>query len=227
MTIDKIDVNVCSPGPNFVTLKIVTSDGRDPDGATPHSTRPRTLRRRLPIRAPGIESAATKTASRTPGSTCTEAPTGGAAQSPWPPSPLSTWRCGTSKPKGPVCRSTSGSAARAATAFGSRSRLRPRLRRPDISGYIETHAVPVQTGVPGTRRNLRCRHQRGPTTNPPTAPPTERATAPIEEVWDTRAYLLHSAGDFFSRIREDFGTGVRVLHDGHPTPIGSPIRQRH
>ena len=27
MTIDKIDVNVCSPGRNFVTLKIVTSDG--------------------------------------------------------------------------------------------------------------------------------------------------------------------------------------------------------
>ena len=27
MTIDKIDVNVCSPGRNFVTLKIVTGDG--------------------------------------------------------------------------------------------------------------------------------------------------------------------------------------------------------
>ena len=27
MTIEKIDVNVCSPGRNFVTLKIVTSDG--------------------------------------------------------------------------------------------------------------------------------------------------------------------------------------------------------
>ena len=27
MTIEKIDVNVCSPGRNFVTLKIVTGDG--------------------------------------------------------------------------------------------------------------------------------------------------------------------------------------------------------
>ncbi|MDT5195256.1 MAG: mannonate dehydratase, partial [Mycobacterium sp.] len=27
MTIETIDINVCSPGRNFVTLKIVTSDG--------------------------------------------------------------------------------------------------------------------------------------------------------------------------------------------------------
>src|SRR5690606_5509087 len=40
------------------------------------------------------------------------------------------------------------------------------------------------------------------------------ATAPSEEVWDTAAYLAHMPGVFGS-LREDFGSGLRILHDGH------------
>jgi mannonate dehydratase len=95
-----------------------------------------------------------------------------------------------------------------------------------ISGYIEAGytAVRVQTGVPGLGQIY------GVATNKPGTrydyEPAHRAadgsaaTAPIEEIWDTRAYLSHMPG-IFSRIREDFGTDVRVLHDGHHrmTPI--------
>ena len=37
---------------------------------------------------------------------------------------------------------------------------------------------------------------------------------PSEETWDTRNYLTHMPG-VFSQIREDFGTDLRILHDGH------------
>jgi mannonate dehydratase len=95
-----------------------------------------------------------------------------------------------------------------------------------ISGYVDAGytAVRVQTGVPGLGQIY------GVATNKPGArydyEPAHRAadgssaSAPIEETWDTRAYLTHMPA-VFARIREDFGTGLRILHDGHHrmTPI--------
>ena len=82
----------------------------------------------------------------------------------------------------------------------------------------------MQTGVPGLGADLRGGHQK-PGTRYDYEPAHRAAdgssaTAPIEETWDTRAYLTHMPG-VFAKIREDFGTGLRILHDGHHrmTPI--------
>lgn len=88
-----------------------------------------------------------------------------------------------------------------------------------ISGYLDAGytAVRVQTGVPGlgqiygvSTTKTGGRYDYEPAHR---AADGSAATAPIEEVWDTRAYLSHMPS-VFSRIREDFGTGVRILHDG-------------
>ena len=89
-----------------------------------------------------------------------------------------------------------------------------------IQGYVEQGftAVRVQTGIPGLGQVYGVssskpggRYDYEPARR---AADGSAATAPTEETWDTRAYLSHMPG-VFSKIREDFGTGLRILHDGH------------
>ena len=50
--------------------------------------------------------------------------------------------------------------------------------------------------------------------------PARRSAAPVEEVWDTRAYLRHVPG-VFEAVRNEFGPELPLLHDAHHrlTPI--------
>ncbi|MEU7826157.1 D-mannonate dehydratase ManD [Catellatospora sp. NPDC049133] len=50
--------------------------------------------------------------------------------------------------------------------------------------------------------------------------PAQRTPLPVEEDWDTRAYLRHLPG-VFEAIRNEFGPELPLLHDGHHrmTPI--------
>jgi len=117
MRIAHAEVIVTCPGRNFVTLEITTDDGvvgygdgtlngRElsvvsylRDHVVPLLIRPRPApdRGHLAVPVPVV-------------------PTGGAARSPWPPSPRWTSRCGTSRRRSPGCRCTSCWAARAGPA---------------------------------------------------------------------------------------------------------------
>ena len=50
--------------------------------------------------------------------------------------------------------------------------------------------------------------------------PARRGAKPVEEDWDTRAYLHHLPG-VFEAVRNEFGPDIPLLHDGHHrmTPI--------
>ena len=50
--------------------------------------------------------------------------------------------------------------------------------------------------------------------------PAQRVPLPVEEDWDTRAYLRHIPG-VFEAVRGEFGAELPLLHDGHHrmTPI--------
>jgi len=76
--------------------------------------------------------------------------------------------------------------------------------------------IRVQSGVPGLGMvygvtSTEVRRDRGPNGSHP---------APVEEVWDTRAYLRHLPG-VFEAVRAEFGPELPLLHDAHHrlTPI--------
>ena len=81
MKITDARVIVTCPGRNFVTLKIIDRRGRH-RGRGRHPERPRAGRGELSARSrrPAADRARRRAGSRTPGSTCTRAPTGGAAR---------------------------------------------------------------------------------------------------------------------------------------------------
>ena len=120
-------VIVTCPGRNFVTLKIETDDGVTGVGdatlngrelaVASYLDRPRHPVPDRPRRAPDRGHLAVPLPRRL----LAARPGDDDARS-----PRSTWRCGTSRPRSPACRSTSCSAARAATGVHG---LRPRQRR--------------------------------------------------------------------------------------------------
>ena len=82
-------------------------------------------------------------------------------------------------------------------------------------------AIRIQSGIPGlgtvygvassARRTAAGRYDHEP---------ARRAAAPVEEDWDTRAYLRHVPG-VFEAVRNEFGPELPLLHDAHHrlTPI--------
>ncbi|CAL8975431.1 D-galactonate dehydratase family member [Cellulomonas sp. T2.31MG-18] len=96
-------------------------------------------------------------------------------------------------------------------AFGwETSELLDAVDRQLADGY---RAVRVQTGVPGLRTvygvSREARYE-----------PAGRAAVPLEEEWDSAAYLA-SVPAAIGAVREHVGSGVRLLHDAHHrlTPI--------
>lgn len=94
-----------------------------------------------------------------------------------------------------------------------------------VADYLEQGftAVRVQTGVPGLGQIYGV-HDAAPggayEYEPAVRAQADAARRPVEETWDTRAYLRHLP-TVFARLREDFGPEVRLLHDAHHrlTPI--------
>ena len=229
MTIEKIDVNVCSPGRNFVTLKIVTGDGVIGWGDATLNGRELSVAAYL---SEHLASDADRPRRR---------PHRGHLAVPVPGRLLAARaghhgrhrrrRHGAVGHQGQEGRHAALPVARRREprphrVYGHASGRDYAALKDAISGYLDAGytAVRVQTGVPGLGQIY------GVATNKPGTrydyEPAHRAadgsaaTAPIEEIWDTRAYLRHMPG-VFAKIREDFGTGLRLLHDGHHrmTPI--------
>ena len=181
MTIEKIDVNVCSPGRNFVTLKIVTSDGVVGWGdATLNG-------RELSVAAYLSEHLASTLIGRDEdriedtwqylyrGAYWRRGPVTMAAIA---AVDMALWDIKAKKAGVPLYQLLGGASRDRIRVYGHASGPDYAALKDAISGYIDAGytAVRVQTGVPGLGADLRCRHQRSPalatTTNPPTAQPT-------------------------------------------------------
>ena len=137
MKIKEIKVIVCSPGRNFTTVKVITDEGIYGVGDATVNGRELSVASYLedhvaptligkdPLRTEDIwqylykgaywrRGPVTMATSRVPSSRGTATP-GVAAGTGGRGVPPSTWRCGTSRPRPPTCRSTSCSAAGRAT----------------------------------------------------------------------------------------------------------------
>jgi L-alanine-DL-glutamate epimerase and related enzymes of enolase superfamily len=104
---------------------------------------------------------------------------------------------------------------------------------PELFGSIQQHldegyrAIRVQTGIPGlpsvygvaSSANAAAGTGAG-TDSRYDYEPARRSDLPVQETWDTRAYLRH-VPTVFKAVRSEFGPELPLLHDGHHrmTPI--------
>jgi mannonate dehydratase len=90
-----------------------------------------------------------------------------------------------------------------------------------IRSYQEQgfRAIRVQSGVPGINA-LYGIHAANPDDGDDHYEPAQRGSRPIEEDWDSRAYLRHVPA-VFEAVRNEFGPELPLLHDAHHrlTPI--------
>lgn len=103
---------------------------------------------------------------------------------------------------------------------------------PELFDSIRAHldqgyrAIRIQTGVPGlasvygVASSANAAAGAGGTTSRYDHEPARRSAVPVEEQWDTRAYLRHIPG-VFEAVRSEFGPQLPLLHDAHHrlTPI--------
>jgi mannonate dehydratase len=97
---------------------------------------------------------------------------------------------------------------------------------PELFDSIRFHlergfrAIRVQTGIPGLATVYGVASSAAGGGERYDYEPARPAALPVEETWDTRAYLRHVPG-VFEAVRNEFGPELPLLHDGHHrmTPI--------
>ena len=125
----------------------------------------------------------------------------------------------------PVYQLLGGASRRGLLAYGHASGK----ELPELFDSVRSHlekgyrAIRVQTGVPGLRAIYGIASQAAEATDSGGRydyEPARRGGKPVEEDWDTRAYLNHVPG-VFEAVRNEFGADIPLLHDGHHrmTPI--------
>ncbi|HWM38751.1 MAG TPA: D-mannonate dehydratase ManD [Streptomyces sp.] len=126
----------------------------------------------------------------------------------------------------PLYQLLGGASRRGALAYGHASgRDIPELLD-SVRAHLEDgyRAIRVQTGIPGLDSVYGVAASQAGSGERYDYEPARRAAEgpalPVEETWDTRAYLRH-VPRVFEAVREEFGPELPLLHDGHHrmTPI--------
>ncbi|MFC4493854.1 D-mannonate dehydratase ManD [Streptomyces ovatisporus] len=126
----------------------------------------------------------------------------------------------------PLYQLLGGASRRGALAYGHASgrdvpELLDSVRAHLADGY---RAIRVQTGIPGLDSVYGVAASAAGSGERYDYEPARRTAGgpvlPVEETWDTRAYLRH-VPSVFEAVREEFGPELPLLHDGHHrmTPI--------
>jgi mannonate dehydratase len=115
----------------------------------------------------------------------------------------------------PVYQLLGGASRRGALAYGHASgsdlpSLFQSIRNHQEQGF---KAIRVQTGVPGLGQVYGVATDQKPGARYDYEP-AGRGVAPKEEEWDSRAYMRHIP-TIFAAVREEFGPELPLLHDGH------------
>lgn len=217
-TIERAEVLVTSPGRNFVTLRITTSDGVTGLGdATLNG-------RELAVVAYLKEHVVPLLIGRDPnniedtwqylyrGAYWRRGPVTMAAIA---AVDVALWDIKGKVAGLPVYQLLGGASRRAALAYGHASGS----DLPSLFQSIRNHlnegfkAIRVQTGVPGLGQVYGVATDQKPGQRYDYEP-AGRGVVPKEEEWDTRAYLRHIP-TVFAAVREEFGYELPLLHDGH------------
>ena len=217
-TIERAEVLVTSPGRNFVTLRITTSDGVTGLGdATLNG-------RELAVVAYLKEHVAPLLIGRDPqkiedtwqylyrGAYWRRGPVTMAAIA---AVDVALWDIKGKVAGMPVYQLLGGASRRGALAYGHASGS----DLPSLFTSIRNHldqgfkAIRVQAGVPGLGQVYGVATDQKPGARYDYEP-AGRGLAPTEEEWDSRAYLRHIP-TVFAAVREEFGYELPLLHDGH------------
>ena len=230
MSIEAVDVNVTSPGRNFVTLKIVTSEGTIGWGDATLNGRELAvaayLRDHLASTLVGLDEDRIESTWQYlyRGAYWRRGPVTMAAIA---AVDMALWDIKAKKAGVPLYQLLGGASREGLRAYVHASGREYEGLAEAIRGYVEQGftAVRIQTGVPG----LDSVYGVSATARPGEKydyEPAHRgrgggaALRPVEEQWDTAAYMRH-VPSIFERVREEFGPDLRLLHDGHHrmTPI--------
>ena len=115
----------------------------------------------------------------------------------------------------PVYQLLGGRSRRGALAYGHASGTTVEALVTSIYNHLDEgfRAIRVQTGVPGLGKVYGVGHDqaRGQKYD---YEPAGRAAVPAVETWDTAAYLRHVPG-VFEAVRAEFGPELPLLHDAH------------
>ena len=228
MTIDKAEVIVTSPDRNFVTLKLTTEDGLTGLGDATLNGRELAVASYLSDHlAPLLIGRDARRIEDTwqylyKGAYWRRGPVTMAAIA---AVDMALWDIKGKAAGMPVYQLLGGASRNGLMAYGHASgkelpELFDSIRAHQEQGY---RAIRVQTGVPTLKAiygiaaqgadvgdaSVRYDHE-----------PARRGAKPVEEDWDTRAYLNHLPG-VFEAVRNEFGGDLPLLHDGHHrmTPI--------
>jgi mannonate dehydratase len=217
-TIERAEVLVTSPGRNFVTLRITTSDGVTGLGdATLNG-------RELAVVAYLKEHVAPLLVGRDPqniedtwqylyrGAYWRRGPVTMAAIA---AVDVALWDIKGKVAGLPVYQLLGGASRRGALAYGHASGSDLPSLFTSIRNHLEQgfKAIRVQTGVPGLGQVYGVATDQKPGARYDYEP-AGRGIAPTEEAWDSRAYLRHIP-TIFAAVREEFGYELPLLHDGH------------
>jgi mannonate dehydratase len=217
-TIERVDVLITSPGRNFVTVRITTSDGVTGLGdATLNG-------RELAVASYLRDHVAPILIGRDPqriedtwqylyrGGYWRRGPVTMAAIA---AIDVALWDIKGKVAGLPVYQLLGGESRRGALAYGHASGS----DLPSLFTSIRKHldegfkAIRVQTGVPGLGQVYGVATDQTPGQRYDYEP-AGRGVAPTEEAWDTRSYLRHIP-TVFRAVREEFGYDLPLLHDGH------------
>ncbi len=115
----------------------------------------------------------------------------------------------------PLYQLLGGRSRRGALAYGHASGSTFEALATSIRNHLDDgfRAIRVQTGVPGLEKvyGVGSDQVAG---QPYDYEPAGRAAAPATETWDTAAYLRHIPG-VFEAVRAEFGPELPLLHDAH------------
>jgi mannonate dehydratase len=130
----------------------------------------------------------------------------------------------------PLYQLLGGRSRRGCLAYGHASGADTEELFDSVRAHLDEgyRAIRIQTGIPGlasvygvaTSANANVGGSSGGSTSRYDHEPARRSATPVEEEWDTRAYLRH-APRVFEAVRAEFGPELPLLHDAHHrlTPI--------
>lgn len=218
MRIEKVDVIVTSPGRNFVTLKLTTSDGVVGLGDATLNGRELAVASYLRDHVAALLVGRQADSIEDTWQYLYRGPywrRGPVTMAAIAAVDMALWDIKGKVAGLPVYQLLGGRSRAGALAYGHASgttveTLFTAIHNLRHEGF---KAIRVQAGVPGLAKVYGVGHDQlaGQKYD---YEPAARTTVPIEEDWDTAAYLRHIPG-VFEAVRAEFGAALPLLHDAH------------
>jgi len=218
MKIEKVDVSVTSPGRNFVTLKLTTSDGVVGLGDATLNGRELAVASYLRDHVAALLVGREADNIEDTWQYLYRGPywrRGPVTMSTISAVDMALWDIKGKVTGLPVYQLLGGRSRRGALAYGHASGRTVEALFTAIHNLLDDgfKAIRIQTGVPGLARvyGVGSDQVAGQKYD---YEPAGRTALPIEEDWDTGAYLRHIPG-VFEAVRAEFGAALPLLHDAH------------